>query len=174
MNTQNSIASSISQVSVDTKSNFQLRQVTVKGQSNEALFKLIEKAVKESPVQVIVTPRIDAGNYPYYWIGVRFDRQELNFKLLVNDQIVNFILAYLKGDEPLPTVTDFKPTSTVADSEEWLFKHQSSHSQSAISCKEELVMRDDVSYLTTKLNFMNGKVIYPSTKCEDVLSIILA
>ena len=159
--------------SIENQTPFLIRQVTVKAQTNEALFKLVEQAIDRKPVQVIVTPRIDVVGHAYYWMGVRFDRQELNFKLKINEQIGNYILAYLKGDEPLPTVTEFEPTKTVENAEEWLLQHEAYHSKSAISFKEELAMRGDVNYLTTKLVFMNGKINYPSTKCEDVLSIIL-
>jgi hypothetical protein len=153
---------------------FQLRQVTVKAQSNEALFKLVEQAISRKPIQVIVTPRIDVAGYAYYWMGIRFDRQELDFKLKINEQIGKYILAYLKGDEPLPIVTEFEPSKKIENPEEWLREHEAHHSLSAITSKEELSMRDEVNYLTTKLMFMNGKIKYPSIKCEDVLSLLLA
>ncbi len=160
-------------VTTESKSNFSIRQVAVKAQSNEALFKLIEQAIQRKPVQMIVTPRIDAGGYPYYWVGVRFDYQELNFKLQVNEQIMKYILAYLKGDEELPTVTNFNPTEKIEHVEEWLENHEMNHIFSSIYDKEELSMREGGNYLTRKFVYQNGKINYPSTKCEDVLSIIL-
>lgn len=161
-------------VSIETKSNFQLRQITVKAQTNEALFKLIEQAISRKPVQVIVTPRIDAGGYPYYWIGVRFDYRELNFKLQVTEQIMDYILAYLKGDEQLPTVTEFNSTERVENVGEWLRGHEVKHNCSSLYNKEELSLREGVNYLTRKLVYINGKVNYPSIKCEDALAILLA
>lgn len=159
--------------SVENKSNFRLRQVTVKAQSNEALFKLIEQAINRRPVQVIVTPRIDVAGLPYYWIGVRFDYQELNFKLQVNDQITKYILAYLKGEKELPTVTEYEPTEKIEDVDGWLMEHEMKHYRHSISFREEINLREGVNYLTKKLIFINGKINYPSTKCDDVLSIIL-
>ena len=164
---------SVVSVSVENNTPFYLRQVTVKAQSNEALFKLIQQAIERKPVQMIVTPRVDVSGYPYYWIGVRFDRQELNFKLQVSDQIVKFIHAYLKGEKELPNVCDFNPTEKMENVGEWLTDHEMLHYGDSISFREELTMKDDVNYLTKKMNFINGKIIYPSVVCEDVLSIIL-
>lgn len=159
--------------SVEAKSNFQLRQVTVKAESNKSLLKLIQQAIERKPIQVIVTPRVDVVGHPYYWIGIRFDIQELNFKLQVNQQIMDYILAYLKGDETLPAVTEFEASEKIENVSDWLSDHEIVHSRSAISSKEEVVMKEEVSYLTTKLSFMNGKISYPSIKIEDVLSVVM-
>lgn len=159
---------------VETNNNFQLRQIAVKAQSNEALFKLIEQAISRKPVQVIVTPRVDVGGYPYYWIGVRFDYRELNFKLQVTEQIMDYILAYLKGDEQLPTVTDFNPTEKVENVGEWLRSHEVKHIYSALYNKEELSLREGTNYLTKKFVYPHGKINYPSIKCDDALSLLLA
>jgi len=154
---------------------FQLHQVTVKAQSNEALFKLISQAIERKPVQIIVTPRVDRGNYPYYWVGIRFDIHELDFKLLVNNEIINFIHAYLKGDEELPIVTEFNPTEKVENVNEWLQRHEAAHIFSSLSDKEELVMTTDgVSYLTRKFVYKNGKLYYPSIKFDDALNVIFS
>ncbi len=159
--------------SVENQTTFQLRQVTVKAQSNEALFKLIQQAISRKPVQVIVTPRVDAAGYPYYWIGVRFDYQELNFKLQVTRQIMDYILAYLQGDEQLPTVTDFTPTEKVENVEEWLRQHEFKHIHSSLYDKEELTIKKDANYLTKKFVYSHEKINYPSVKCEDALGVIL-
>lgn len=172
MNTQNSnINSVVANVSVENNTNL-LRQITAKAKSNEALFKLIEQAISRKPVQLIVTPRVDVGGYPYYWIGVRFDYRELNFKLLRSNQIGYFILAYLRGDDTLPEVTEFTPTEKIEDAQEWLYWHHDVHSAGSISCREEISMQDGVNYITKKLIFKNGKINYPSTKCDDVLSLL--
>ena len=160
-------------VAVESQSNFQLRQIAVKAQSNEALFKLIEQAIDRKPAQVIVTPRVDQGGYPYYWIGVRFDYQELNFKLQVTEQIMDYILAYLKGDSELPTVTEFNPTTKVENVAEWLRSHEMKHIGSSLYNKEELSIKEGANYLTRKFLYPHGKVNYPSIKCEDALSILL-
>ena len=164
---------SIVNLSVENSTNFQLRQIAVKAQSNEALFKLIGQAISRKPVQVIVTPRVDKGGYPYYWIGVRFDYQELNFKLQVTEQIMDYILAYLKGDSELPTVTEFNPTEKVENIAEWLRGHEVKHIGSSLYNKEEIALKEGSNYLTRKFVYPNGKVNYPSVKCEDILSIIL-
>ncbi|MDR0954723.1 MAG: hypothetical protein LBM20_05005 [Rikenellaceae bacterium] len=160
-------------LTIENKTNFQLYQVTVKAQTNEALFKLIEQAIERKPVQMIVTPRIDVAGYPYYWVGIRSDYRELNFKLQVNDQIMNYILAYLKGDEQLPTVSDFNPTEKIENVAEWLECHEMKHFRSSLYDKEELSMKEGINYLTRKFVYLNGKINYPSTKCDDALSILL-
>ena len=153
--------------------NFQIHKVTVKAPSNEALFKLIQQATQNKGVQLIVTPRVDVGGYPYYWIGIRVDIKELNFKLQVTEQIMDYILAYLKGDEELPEVTDFNPTEKVENAGEWLCIHEAKHIHSSEYYKDEIAMKEGVSYLTKKLTYRNGKINYPAAKFESVLSFLL-
>ena len=156
-------------VNATNNTSVQFRKVaTVKAQSNEALFKLIEQAISRKPVQIIVTPRVDRGGYPYYWVIIRFDLQELHFKLQVNDQIMNFILAYLKGEESLPTVTEFEATEKIENAEDWLFEHEVIITRAGISVKEELSMKDNVNYLIRKGIFINGRINFPPIKFDNV------
>lgn len=150
-----------------------LHQTIVKGGTTEKLFALMQGAIERKPVDVIVTPRVDKGANAYYWVGVRFENRELDFKLPVNQQIKDYILAYLRrSNVALPEVTDFEPEA-VADSNQWLLDHETEHSRFAMHKDEQVHMGDEKNYLKLRLKFPFGKIIYPATAVEDVLSLIM-
>ena len=150
-----------------------LQQTIVKGGTTEKLFALMQRAIEKRPTAVIVTPRVDKGANAYYWVGVRFENRELDFKLPVNKQIKNYILAYLRrSNVELPTVTDFE-LEAVADSNQWLLDHENEHGKYAMHKDEQVHMGDERNYLKLRLKFPFGKIIYPATAVEDVLSLIM-
>jgi len=156
----------------EAQTSFQVQKTTVKGQSNESLFRLIEQAINKKAVQLLLAPHVDVGRYPYYWVGVRYDYNELEFKLLVNKQIMDYIDAYLKGDEQLPTVTEYNPMAQVEDVGEWLQNHEAQHADSSLSSKEFLWMKDGVNYLIKTFTYRNGRISYTLNKFEDTLSLL--
>lgn len=150
-----------------------LQQTIVKGGTTEKLFALMHRAIEKKPTAVIVTPQVDKGANAYYWVGVRFENRELDFKLPVNKQIKNYILAYLRrSNVELPTVTDFE-LEAVADSNQWLLDHENEHGKYAMHKDEQVHMGDERNYLKLRLKFPFGKIIYPATAVEDVLSLIM-
>ena len=150
-----------------------LQQTIVKGGTTEKLFALMQRAIEKKPDAVIVTPRVDRASNAYYWVGVRFENRELDFKLPVNKQIKNYILAYLRrSNVELPTVTDFE-LEAVADSNQWLLDHENEHGKYAMHKDEQVHMGDERNYLKLRLKFPFGKIIYPATAVEDVLSLIM-
>lgn len=150
-----------------------LQQTVVKGGTTEKLFALMHRAIEKKPTDVIVTPRVDKGSNAYYWVGVRFENKELDFKLPVNQQIRDYILAYLRrGNVALPEVTDFEPEA-VEDSNQWLLDHETEHSKFAMRKDEQVCMADNKNYLKLRLKFPVGKIIYPAVEVEDILSLIM-
>ena len=150
-----------------------LQQTIVKGGTTDKLFALMQRAIEKKPDAVIVTPRVDRASNAYYWVGVRFENRELDFKLPVNQQIKDYILAYLRrSNVELPTVTDFEPDA-VADSNQWLLDHETEHGKYAMHKDEQVHMGDEKNYLKLRLQFPFGKIIYPATAVEDVLSLIM-
>ena len=150
-----------------------LQQTIVKGGTTEQLFTLMQRAIEKKPTAVIVTPRVDKGSNAYYWVGVRFESRELDFKLPVNQQIKDYILAYLRrSNVALPEVTDFEPEA-VEDANQWLLDHETEHSRFAMHKDEQVHMGDEKNYLKLRLQFPFGKIIYPATAVEDVLSLIM-
>ena len=149
-----------------------ISQTVVKSQNNEELFNLIDEARKRNYVQLIITPRVDAGRNPYYWVGLRHEMFDLDFKLLINEEIKAYILAYLRGDEELPTVTNFLPQETNVSFEEWIQEHMATHNPFATAFRDEVSMGMDAYYHSKKLIFRNGKIIYPGVKLDDILSLI--
>ena len=158
--------------SIENKTPFLVRQITVKGRNNQELFNILQDAISKKPIQVIASPRIDVAGNAYYWLGVRFDRFELDFKLSVNPQIMDYIFSYLKGEENLPEVTDLAPFAPEMGLSQWVKEHERQHLTSFVKIKEELQMVDNKNYLTTKFVYRNGKLIYPSVEVEDILSLI--
>ena len=159
-------------ITIEEKKPFLCRQITVKGRNNQELFQILHDAISKKPVQVIATPRIDVAGNAYYWLGVRFDRFELDFKLQINQQITDYIFSYLKGEENLPNVINFIPETPNVDLSQWLRMHAVPHFTSIIKSTEELQMGGDKNYLVKKLIFRNGKFIYPAVEVEDILSLI--
>lgn len=150
-----------------------LQQTIVKGGTTDKLFALMQRAIEKKPDAVIVTPRVDRASNAYYWVGVRFENRELDFKLPVNQHIKDYVLAYLRrSNVELPTVTDFEPEA-VADSNQWLLDHENEHGKYAMHKDEQVHMGDEKNYLKLRLQFPFGKIIYPATAVEDVLSLIM-
>ena len=113
------------------------------------------------------------GRNVSYLDAIRFENRELDFKLPVNQQIKDYILAYLRrSNVALPEVTDFEPEA-VADSNQWLLDHETQHSKYAMHKDEQVHMGDEKNYLKLRLQFPFGKIIYPATAVEDVLSLIM-
>lgn len=151
-----------------------LQQTIVKGGTTEQLFALMQRAISNNPVEIIVTPRVDKGANAYYWVGVRFENRELDFKLPVNNQIKDYILAYLRrGNVGLPEVTDFEPEAGIEDMNQWLVNHEIEHTDFAMHKDEQVRMGDDKNYLKLRLKFPFGKIIYPAAEVEDILSLIM-
>lgn len=151
-----------------------LQQTIVKGGTTEQLFTLMQRAISNSPVEIIVTPRVDKGSNAYYWVGVRFENKELDFKLPVNQQIKAYILAYLRrGNVALPEVTDFEPETGIVDMNHWLLDHEAEHEKYAMHKDEQVRLSDGKNYLKLRLKYHFGKIIYPSTEVEDILSLIM-
>lgn len=151
-----------------------LKQTVVKGGTTEQLFALMQRAISNNPVEVIVTPRVDKGANAYYWVGVRFENRELDFKLPVNKQIKDYILAYLRrGNVELPKVTDFEPEAGIVDINQWLLDHETEHTGFAMHKDEQVRMGDNKNYLKLRLKFPFGKIIYPAAEVEDILSLIM-
>ena len=150
-----------------------LRQTIVKANSNEELFNLLKRAIGKNPTRVIITPRVDVAQNAYYWIGVRFGNRELDFKLAVNEEIKSYLRDYMVGIQigDLPEVTNFKPEQ-VEDVQEWLTNNMGFHKLGALKTEELLTMRDGVNYLYSKYTLMRGRIYYPSTKVDDVLSLV--
>ena len=150
-----------------------IRQTVVKGGTTKQLFTLMSRAMASKPIDVIVTPRVDKGSNAYYWIGVRFENRELDFKLPVNKQIRDYILAYLRRSSvELPTVTDFEPEA-VTDASQWILEHEAEHEKYAIHKDEQVSMADEKNYLRVRLRYHFGKIIYPAVEVEDILSLIM-
>jgi hypothetical protein len=151
-----------------------LQQTIVKGGTTEQLFALMQRAISNNPVEVIVTPRVDKGSNAYYWVGVRFESRELDFKLPVNQQIKDYILSYLRrGNVALPEVTDFEPEAGIVDVNQWILDHEAEHEKYAMHKDEQVSMSNGKNYLKLRLKYHFGKIIYPAAEVEDILSLIM-
>lgn len=145
----------------------------VKARTNEELFNLVKRAITMKPKCIIITPRVDMSQKAYYWIGVRFEDRELDFKLGVNDAIQLFLYDYLLDVpiENIPEVTNFE-ADTIDDPETWLALHKETHMMNICKQEDIIDMTDGVNYLKTKFTYLNGKVIYPAIRVDDILSLV--
>ncbi len=151
---------------------FPIHRVELKGMNNYEAFDVVRRAVENGKVlRMLVTPNIDRNGCPYYWMGLRYDRNEIVFKLLVNEEISSYIMACLRGDDEKPEVTTCVPDNVTENRDEWLMEHRLTMAGKAQTVKEELVSSNGRYFLNTKLSFKNGKVSY-SEELDDVLSFL--
>lgn len=151
---------------------FLIHRVELKGMNNNEAFDVVRRAVEKGKVlRMLVTPNIDRNGCPYYWMGLRYDLNEIVFKLLVNEEISSYIMACLRGDDEKPEVTTCVPDKVAENRDEWLIEHRLTMAGKAQTVKEELVSSNGRYFLNTKLSFKNGKVSY-SEELDDVLSFL--
>ena len=151
--------------------NTPLRVIKLKAETNDKVFKSLNNAIKAGATTLIVTPRVDVAGCGYVWFGVRKEQTELDGKLLLNEQIANYIKAFLMGEE-LPAVTIYDPDSEICCQEEWLAQIESEIAALADTSYEEYQQNDEgVGYLVKKYCFANGKVIMPAQQVADVAEL---
>ena len=151
--------------------NTPLRVIKLKAETNDKVFKSLNNAIKAGATTLIVTPRVDVAGCGYVWFGVRKEQTELDGKLLLNEQIANYIKAFLMGEE-LPAVTIYDPDSEICCQEEWLAQIESEIAALADTSYEEYQQNDEgVGYLVKKYCFANGKVIMTAQQVADVAEL---
>lgn len=166
------IADNVQQTAInEMASNTPLRVIKLKAESNDKVFNALNSAIKAGATTLIVTPRVDVAGCGYVWFGIRKGRTELDGKLLLNNQIWDFIQAYLLGEE-LPEVKNFNPDSEACCQEEWLATVEAEVAKLADSALEEYNESDEgVGYLVQKYTFANGKVVMPAQQVADVAEL---
>lgn len=153
-------------------SHFDIHRVELRGMNNYEAFDVVRRAVENRKVlRMLVTPGVDKNNCPYYWIGLRYDINEIVFKLLVNEEISVYIMAFLKGDEEMPEVTTCVPDTITGSKADWLEEHKMMQSVHAESRNEVMTISNGRNFLCTKLKFQNGKISY-SEEYSDILSFL--
>lgn len=165
-------ADNVQQVAInEMASNTPLRVIKLKAESNDKAFNALNSAIKAGATTLIVTPRVDVAGCGYVWFGIRKEQAELDGKLLLNEQIVNYIKAFLLGEE-LPEVTNYNPDSEACCQEEWLAIVEAEVAKLADSALEEYNESDEgVGYLVKKYCFANGKVVMPAQQVADVAEL---
>ncbi len=151
--------------------NATIRVIKVKGENNETVFTTLRKAIEAGATTLIATPRVDVAGCGYLWFGIRKGLTELDGKLMLNNQIWDFVQAFLLGEE-LPTVTNCNPDSEICCQEEWLATVEAEVAKLADNVYEEYNESDEgVGYLTKKYTFANGKVVMPAQQVADVAEL---
>ena len=136
--------------------NTPLRVIKLKAETNDKVFKSLNNAIKAGATTLIVTPRVDVAGCGYVWFGIRKEQTELDGKLLLNEQIANYIKAFLLGEE-LPEVKNFESDNAICCQEEWLATVEAEVAKLADSSYEEYQQNDEgVGYLVQKYTFANG------------------
>lgn len=153
---------------------FLMRQVVIKPRSAEEAFNIIKKAVaNEKTVQMIVTPRIDRGRKAYFYVGIRIDRQEVDFKFPVNRETRQYLLSYMNGETPLPEISNYEPeTVTSADEAGWFDTLEDQLLDMKLVGKEKLEITDGANYLKVSYKMKNGKITFDKGVVEDIFALI--
>ena len=173
MNIKKNFADNVQQNAINemANNNATIRVIKVKGENNESVFTTLRKAIEAGATTLIVTPRVDVAGCGYVWFGIRKDLTELDGKLLLNEQIANYIKAFLLGEE-LPEVKNYESDSEVCCQEEWLAQVESEIAKLADTSYEEYQQNDEgVGYLVKKYTFANGKVVMPAQQVADVAEL---
>lgn len=156
----------------ETKHSFPIARAVIKGKSNEELVSLLNEAVRGNAVKWIhLTPRIDKGGYPYYWVGLRNRDMEVQFKLLINGEVEDFVHAYLTGATELPEVKNHYPDPTVSAGAEWLADHMRENTKYSEKVKKTISTAKGRTFVNTTLRFKNGKIYY-SEEQADIISFL--
>lgn len=166
------IADNVQQVAInEMASNTPLRVIKLKAESNDKAFNALNSAIKAGATTLIATPRVDVAGCGYVWFGIRKEQTELDGKLLLNEQIANYIKAFLLGEE-LPEVKNFESDNAICCQEEWLATVEAEVAKLADSSYEEYQQNDEgVGYLVKKYCFANGKVVMPAKQVADVVEL---
>ena len=173
MNIKKNFADNVQQTAINemANNNATIRVIKVKGENNESVFSSLRKAIEAGATTLIATPRVDVAGCGYVWFGIRKEQTELDGKLLMNEQIANYIKAFLMGEE-LPTVTNCNPDNAICCQEEWLATVEAEVAKLADSSYEEYQQSDEgVGYLVKKYCFANGKVVMPAKQVADVAEL---
>ena len=133
----------------------------------------IKMAYSDPSAVLVMTPRVDKGEQPYAWIGIRIEDSQFDAKLPLNKDIMSFLIAFLQGRE-LPEVVDFKIPEGVDNTEAWLETHYNEYAVEAKEEKKETSSTDGVFYLNKVLMFERGKITYPGKRYESILSMLRA
>ncbi len=165
-------ADNVQQVAInEMASNTPLRVIKLKAESNDKVFNALNSAIKAGATTLIVTPRVDVAGCGYVWFGIRKEQTELDGKLLLNNQIWDFVQAFLLGEE-LPEVKSYESDSEVCCQEEWLAQIESEIAALADTSYEEYQQNDEgIGYLVKKYTFANGKVVMPAQQVADVAEL---
>ena len=172
MNKKVFIADNVQQTAInEMASNTPLRVIKLKAESNDKVFNALNSAIKAGATTLIVTPRVDVAGCGYVWFGIRKEQTELDGKLLLNNQIWDFVQAFLLGEE-LPEVKSYESDNEICCQEEWLATVEAEVAKLADNVYEEYQQNDEgVGYLAKKYNFANGKVVMPAKQVADVAEL---
>ena len=165
-------ADNVQQVAInEMASNTPLRVIKLKAESNDKAFNALNSAIKAGATTLIVTPRVDVAGCGYVWFGIRKGQTELDGKLLLNNQIWDFVQAFLLGEE-LPEVKNYESDSEVCCQEEWLATIEAEIAKLAESTQEEYNESEEgIGYLVKKYAFANGKVVMPSQQVSSIAEL---
>lgn len=172
MNIKKNFADNVQQNAInEMANNTPLRVIKLKVESNDKAFNALNNAINAGATTLIVTPRVDVAGCGYVWFGIRKEQTELDGKLLLNNQIWDFVQAFLLGEE-LPEVKSYESDNAICCQEEWLATVEAEVTKLADSSYEEYQQNDKgVGYLVKKYNFANGKVVMPAQQVADVAEL---
>lgn len=172
MNKKVFIADNVQQTAInEMANNTPLRVIKLKTESNDKAFNALNNAINAGATTLIATPRVDVAGCGYLWFGIRKGLTVLDGKLLLNNQIWDFVQAFLLGEE-LPEVKNFESDNAICCQEEWLATVEAEVAKLADSSYEEYQQNDEgIGYLVKKYTFANGKVVMPAQQVADMAEL---
>lgn len=149
----------------------------VKPRNNEEAFNFVKQAIADNAdkaLQIIVTPGIDVAQRAYFYVGVRRDRNQLNIKILANDEIGKYILAFLAGATELPEVKDMTSTITIdpESQDSWYNTIEDALKALNVPRKEQIEVSNGTNYLKVSYKMERGKVSFTKGEVKDIFSIL--
>ena len=143
------------------------QRLALKGMDNQSLINLIRQAAANfHDTSLIITPRIDQSGQAYYWTGLRYGNTELDFALLLNQEIEAFILCFLiKGD-----ISSYSPDPTMTRGINWLQSHMYRHLEYSQQTQDFIRYSKGRTFKNKKLTFPFGSIVY-SHEIENILSV---
>lgn len=154
------------------------RQVKLSPRSTEEAINVLFTTIAQKgdqPLQLIASPGIDVMGNPYLYIGMRIDRQEVDYKLPVNDAIIEAVFSFMSGLDELPAVENIQPEKVEDDHrEEWIARLEEKCKAFQAIRKESVEMTDDACYVKVSYRMQRGKVTFRKGKVENLMQLLTA
>lgn len=160
----------------DLNGPFLHQQFKLYPRSNEEAVSILFNTISQrenQPLQLIATPGIDINGNAYIYIGMRIDRQEVDYKLPVNDAILEVVLQYMNGADELPAVDNIQPEKVEDDQKEnWIKKLEEKVNAFQAVKKETVELTDKANYVKVSYRLQRGKLTFNKGRVNNIIDLL--